>query len=266
MVKRTICLLLVLAALLGGVLTAQAGSASHIFVDGKEVADAHAVLDNGVTYISAYNVTRALVPDVTTAWPSTAEDMVLTGKGISINLHQGRDYVVANGRYLYTPGQVRLSSAGELILPVRTLALALGTPLTWDSNGVYLTSGGTPLQSGDSFYNADQVSILARVIAHEAGNQPLAGQIAVGNVLLNRVKSDSFPSTLSGVVDQKGQFPGALNATPKAQHYIAAKMALDGAQTVPTNCFWFNGAGKSCWASRNKTLQATIGSHAFYGG
>lgn len=264
--KRVVSLLLVLATLLGGVLSVGAADSFGLYVDGEEVTDAHVVLKNGVTYVSAYNVTRALVPDTTTVWNSGAEDMVLKGTDVNINLHLNRDYVVANGRYLYTPGQVILHSTGDLLVPVRTLALALGAPLTWDGNGVYLTSGGTPLQSGDSYYDADQVALLAKVIRHEAGNQPLAGQVAVANVLLNRVKSGSFPDTLSGVVNQKGQFPGALNAAPTTQHYIAAKLALDGARTVPTNCYWFNGAGKACWASRNKTLQATIGSHAFYGG
>ncbi len=268
MAKRLACLLLA-AALLCCPLWVGAEEVPdpapfRIFVDGQEVTGAHVILDNGVTYVSAYNVTRALVPDTTTVWNSGAEDMVLKGTGIHINLHLDRDYVVCNGRYLYTPDQVIFHpDNGDLLLPVRVLARALGAPLEWDAQGVYLTSGGTPLADGDTFYNAEDLRLLATVIRHEAGYEPLAGQIAVGNVLLNRAASNGI--SLYDVITRPNQFPGALNATPGDAHYIAAKLCLDGAKTVPDSAYWFNGAGKSCWASRNKTLLCTIGGHAFYG-
>ena len=263
MAKRLVCLLLVLLTVLVCPLYAGA-QGFDIYVNGQAVEGSHVVLDNGVTYVSLYNTARALVPDTTVTWNGGSTQMTLTGTGYTLTAQFGRDYVVCNGRYLYTPGQVILHPEnGDLLLPVRVLTRALGADLIWDGQGVYLTATGAPLESGDTFYNAEDLRLLATVIRHEAGYQPLAGQIAVGNVLLNRSISNSM--SLYAVITQPNQFPGALNATPGEAHYIAAKLCLDGAKTVPDNAYWFNGAGKACWASRNKRLLCTIGGHSFYG-
>lgn len=263
MMKRVTCLLLVLLTLLSWPLCAGAeGTAQEfsIYVDGQAVEGAHLILEKGVTYVSAYNVARALVADTTVTWEG---DLVLTGTGYTLSANPGLSYIVCNGRYLYAPGQIKLHPEnGDLLLPVRLLARALGAELGWDSQGVYLTSGGTPLESGDTYYDADTLDVLARVIRHEAGNQPLDGQIAVGNVILHRAQGNGI--TARAAVEAPGQFPGALNASPEARHYIAAKLAMDGADTVP-GAYFFNGVGKPCWASRNKRLLYTIGGHAFYG-
>ena len=266
MAKRLVCLLL--AALLAVCCPlcagAQEGQDFTISVGGQVVADAHVILADGVTYVSAYNVARALAPDTAVAWNGGSSEMTLAGTGYALTAQLGRDYVVCNGRYLYTPGQVLLHpDNGDLLLPVRVLARALGAQVEWDGQGVYLTATGVPLESGETFYNAEDLRLLATVIRHEAGYEPLAGQIAVGNVLLNRAAGNGI--SLYEVITRPNQFPGALNATPGDAHYIAAKLCLDGAKTVPDSAYWFNGAGKSCWASQNKTLLCTIGGHAFYG-
>ena len=267
MTKRLICLLLILLTVLGCPMYAAAqASQFYIFVDGVEVPDAHVVLKDGVTYVSACNVARALAPDTAVAWAGGKSEMTLTGAGYTLSAQSGRDYVICNGRYLYTPGQVILHPEnGDLLLPVRVLARALGSPLGWDSYGVYLATGGTPLESGETFYSANDLEMIARTIRHEAGNQPLAGQIAIGNVLLGRVRSSLFPNNLHDVIHQPNQFPGVLSLTPEARHYVAAKLAMDGAQTVPERAYWFNGVGKSFWASQHKSLLCIIGGHAFYG-
>lgn len=267
MSKRLACVLLALLALLVCPVCAGAEDGGQspfpLFVDGQEVADTHAILEAGVTYVSAYNVARALVPDTAVTWE---KELVLTGAGYTLSASPALPYIVCNGRYLYAPGQVKLHPEnGDLLLPVRLLARALGAQVGWDGSGVYLTSGGAPLESGETFYNAEELALMARTIRHEGGNQPLEGQIAVGNVLLNRVRSASFPNTLSAVVYQPGQFSNSESSVPEARHYIAAKLALDGAQVVPASCCWFNAAGKPCWGSRNKALLCTIGSQSFYG-
>lgn len=260
--KRLICLFMALTLLLGFSVSALAAPESQlpIYVDGQPVENAASVLDNGVTYVSLYYTTLALRPG-----SHLRADGAMAGSDFVITAVPGRAYMVCNGRYLYIPGLVRSHpETGETLVPVRTLATALGAELAWSAEGISLTTGGAALESGDTFYNAKDLDLIARVVQHESGNQPLAGKIGVANVILNRVKFSQFPNTVSGVLNQKNQFPGATNATPKAEAIIAAKLAMDGANTVGKAC-WFNGVGKSFWASKNKSLIATIGNHAFYG-
>lgn len=238
-----------------------------VYVNGQVVRDAHSVLDGGTTYVSVPAVTFALCPDAAASWAGGYADVVLTGEGFTLSYNAAHPYIVCNGRYLYLSAGTRLHPQdGEFLIPVRVLAKALGAEVGWDAAGVQLTSG-TPLESGDTFYRAQDVDLLARVIQHEGGNQPLAGKIGIANVILNRVASGSrggFADSVSGVLAQKNQFPGATNATPKSEAILAAKLALDGANTVG-GARWFNGVGKACWASKNKALIAVIGGHAFYG-
>lgn len=235
-----------------------------LYVDGQEVSDAYAILENGVTYVSVYHVTMALRSQVTVSW--AYGKTILSGEDFTLSLAAGDSYLVCNQRYLYVPETVRPHPqwSSVLLVPVRTLAKALGAEVGWSQAGVTLTTGGAALESGESFYNETDVDLIARVIAHESRNQPLAGKIAVANVILNRVSSNQFPNTVSEVLNQKNQFPGATNSTATAECVLAAKLALDGANTAGNAC-WFNGVGKSCWASKNKALIATIGGHAFYG-
>lgn len=238
-----------------------------IFVNGQAVPDAHSILENYTTYVSLAHVAQALCPGTQYSWAGGDADVIFTGPGFTLAARYGRSYIVCNDRYLYLDGGLRLHPQdGDLLIPVRVLAKALGATVAWDAQGVQLTSG-TPLESGSTFYNATDLDLLARVVQHESGNQPLAGKIAVADVILNRVSAGSrrgFADSVSGVIYQSGQFPGATNATPKSEAILAAKLAMDGANVVP-GALWFNGVGQSCWASRNKSLIANIGAHAFYG-
>lgn len=239
----------------------------EIYVNGQAVPEAHSLLENGITYVAIDPVTRALFPDAQSAWGGGNTDVEVTGAGFTLSYNAQRPYLICNGRYLYYTNGVRLHPQDSAFLvPVRVLAKALGAQVGWDGAGVYLTSGA-PIESGETFYNATDLDLLARVVQHESGNQPLKGKIAVAQVILNRVKAGSragFADSVSGVIYQKGQFPGATNATAKSEAIIAAKLAMDGADVVP-GAYWFNGVGKSFWASRNKSLLFTIGNHAFYG-
>lgn len=260
--KRSICLLLALTLLFGLCVPALAAPASQVpvYVDGELVANAASVAENGVTYVSLYFTTLALRPG-----SHLRTDGMMEGTDFLLAAWPGQAYMACNGRFLYVPGLVRSHpETGETLVPVRTLATALGAEVEWKEGAVHLTTGGAALESGDTFYNAHDVDLIARVVQHESGNQPLAGKIGVANVILNRVKFSQFPNTVSEVLSQKNQFTGATNATPKMEAIIAAKLALEGANTVGHAC-WFNGVGKSFWASQHKSLIVTIGNHSFYG-
>jgi len=93
--------------------------------------------------------------------------------------------------------------------------------------------------------------LLASIIFCEAGNQPYEGQVAVGAVVMNRVKSGSFPDTIEEVIYQRGQFApagtGWLNRIRNSNGYTdsamqAAADALNGANPVG-NCLYFDRGG-----------------------
>lgn len=236
-------------------------STASVVVNGVTMETFSALGYKKTTYVSLYGVVTALRPDAGITWEEG--QMVARGSDFVLSARIGTPYLYVNGRYLYIPDGVKADETGDTLVPTRTIATALGATVAWNA-AVEFTSGGTPLVSGDVFYNATDVDLLARVITHESGNQPLSGKIAVGNVILNRVADGRFSSTISGVIYEQSQFPGATNATPNAESILAAKLCLDGAVTVP-GALYFNGAGKACWASRNRPLLATIGGHAFYG-
>ncbi len=92
-------------------------------------------------------------------------------------------------------------------------------------------------------YHAD-LTLLARVIYAEARGESYTGQVAVGAVVLNRVKSALFPNTIAGVVYQKSAFTcvndGQINLTPDATAYSAAQDALNGWDPTGGCLYYYN--------------------------
>lgn len=248
---------------------AQQPSVPQIYIDGVLFENPYTTVIDEVTYISLVNVTQTMRPQADIVWEDGGPKA--RAEGLELSARPGDLYLYVNGRYLYIPDRVQTATAPDgtlcTLVPVRTLAKALGASVTWDGS-VQISSEGDPLVPGDEFYDPDAVFLLSHIIYNESGNQPLEGKIAVGNVLLNRVNHPSFPSTLYDVVYQPGQFfpdrTGAMQKTPNEGSILAAKLCLEGAVIVP-NAYWFNGVGKTCWASQHKTCIVVIGGHAFYG-
>nr|WP_236642197.1 MULTISPECIES: cell wall hydrolase [unclassified Paenibacillus] len=108
---------------------------------------------------------------------------------------------------------------------------------------------------------------LAKLIHGEARGESFEGQVAVGAVVLNRVHSNAFPSSIPKVIFQKGQFTaiddGQFNTKPTQTSYQAARKALNG--TDPTNgaLYYYNPKiATSLWSKSRPTL-LTIGQHDF---
>ena len=179
-------------------------------------------------------------------------------------------YIIANGRYLYVKNNI-ITINGHVAAPIRKLAQVFNLDVSYDrgTQTVLLThneSAGAYLQSGDSYYNEDALYWLSRIIYMESGNQILDGKIAVGNVVMNRVKSPQFPNNIYDVLNQPNQFspaPYLSTRTPNSESVVAAKLVMEGAQVLP-NALFFAQAGLVCYASLNRPYVTTIGDHAFY--
>ncbi len=122
------------------------------------------------------------------------------------------------------------------------------------------------LGSVGGFSSAD-VYLLARTIHAEGRGEPYTGQVAIGAVVLNRIKSDDFPNTVSGVVYQKHAFTavsdGQINLTPNDTAMKAAKDAINGWDPTGGALYYYNPAiATSAWIFDRQTV-TVIGKHVF---
>jgi len=122
-------------------------------------------------------------------------------------------------------------------------------------------------------YTATDLYWLSRIIHAEAEAEPYAGKVAVGNVILNRVKSDLFPNTIKGVIFEYykdiPQFSpvadGTIYNAPDAASISAAKAAFSGTSYVGSATYFFNpDKSEGAWIIQNKTYVKRIGNHVFY--
>ena len=111
------------------------------------------------------------------------------------------------------------------------------------------------------------LDLLARAINGEARGEPYEGQVAVGAVILNRVKHSGFPNTIAGVVYQNGAFDsvsdGQINLEPTATARKAASDALNGWDPSGGCIYFFNPATSTSKWIWSRQIVKTIGKHHF---
>ena len=274
-IRAVSCLLLALTIAVP--LTAMDASAASyadipIYIDGRPILSGQAKLVDSITYVPFRAFCDAF-GDTAVSWNQSTRTATARVGSLTVNAPQGALYIEANGRYLYGVGKV-INLDGSIYVPVRPMAKAFGLTLTWDSaaRAVHLTKTGKTIQSGASFYDADEVYWLSRIISAEASGEPMLGKIAVGNVILNRVRSPQYPNTIYGVIFDRRhgtQFSpvsfGTIYRTPTADSVIAAKMCLDGANISSDVLFFMNPRiATSNWISKNRPFAFRIGNHDFY--
>lgn len=128
-------------------------------------------------------------------------------------------------------------------------------------------SAGSGNSGGSGGASGSQVDLLARLISAEARGEPYSGQVAVGAVVLNRIKHPSFPNTLSGVIYQSGAFTcisdGQFNQPVAESAYRAARDALNGVDPSGGAIYYFNpSTATSSWIW-SRPLITVIGKHRF---
>ena len=134
-------------------------------------------------------------------------------------------------------------------------------PKTLAAMGIFSSSSG-----GGGINNSD-LNLLAHLIYAEARGEPYSGQVAVGAVVLNRVKSSKFPNSVAGVIYQPGAFDvvsdGQINFAPNTTAINAARDALNGWDPTYGCIYYFNpntATSKWIWS---RPYVVTIGNHRF---
>lgn len=134
---------------------------------------------------------------------------------------------------------------------------------TLEAMGIFNSSSSS---SGSSSSSSD-LNLLTRLIYGEARGEPYTGQVAVGAVVLNRVKNSNFPNTISGVIYQSGAFSvvadGQINLSPNSTAKKAAQDALNGWDPSYGSIYYFNPATATSKWIWSRPHVVTIGNHRF---
>ena len=242
-------------------------------INGRDVLKGSVFNYGGVTYVPMFRFADWLGV-FTYSYNKYSRSATLEGTNLEINARAGDFYIVANDRYFYTGGEV-LAIGGEIYVPILPITKALNSHWSYNSENstFYIRSGDTRLlRSGAQVYREDEVFWLARIITAEAKGEPMKGKMAVGNVVLNRVRSSAYPNTIYGVIFDKRygiQFSpvanGTIYQTPTVDSIIAAKMCLEG-YTLSDKIIYFVNPVKApnSWISKSRPYAFRIGNHTFY--
>lgn len=129
-----------------------------------------------------------------------------------------------------------------------------------------ISSGSSQQVSGQSSQSSN-LYLLARIISAEARGEPYVGQVAVGAVIMNRIRHPSFPNTMSGVVYQNGAFTaivdGQFDQPIASQAYNAARDAMNGWDPTGGAIYYYNPAKTTNKWIYSRPVITTIGEHVF---
>lgn len=113
----------------------------------------------------------------------------------------------------------------------------------------------------------NDIEILSRAIYAEGRGEPYEGQVAIGSVILNRVKSDKFPNSVAEVVYQRGAFDavddGQINLTPNETAYSAARDAVNGYDPTGGALYYWNPATATSRWIWSVPITYSVGNHVF---
>jgi len=248
--------------------------AVSIHLNGKRVLVGEAADIGGTVYVPVQRYAD-LFGSFKTTYEEATEKVTIRGTNLLITVQVGDPYITVNERIFYTGSEV-LSLGGWIFVPMEAMSRALGAS-AYIKKGyyeAYVTSGNpSAITWANDYYSSTDLYWLSRIISAEAKGEPLAGQIAVGNVVLNRKKSTSFPNTVKDVIFDKKygvQFSpvsnGTIYHTPTTSAIIAAKICLEGYSLSPRILYFFNPSLTSAtWISQNRPYIMSIGNHKFYG-
>ena len=263
-----ICLLCVL--LCGSALTEETEVLSYpeipVYVDGMLLCRGYSI--NGENYVDLQTLGEVLGYEPVTVYDKETDRVTVYVAGIDITVRGSEPYLTANGRCLYLPnGIYRINGAALFPADIAAKIFGLGVAPGADGGIDFDTANEAILESGDTFYNADDLYWMSRIITQESGNQPVEGQIAVGNVVLNRVASSRFPGDIKSVIFQTGQFSpvqyGTIYRDPYPISVICAKLVFEGYKTVDDDVLFFQ-VGRYGYVADIAEYACTIAGHNFF--
>lgn len=245
---------------------------ASVYLENRSLGNAARVI-GGVYYVPIRQFVNSFVSGASVKYNSTTRTITVTGGGHNISVSDNAYALYASGRVLFANTPAKILSDGRMYVSAEILAKAFNLKVE-DSGVGRIDFYGTPspIMSGDRYYQSDMVYWLSRIISAESRGEPLIGQIAVGNVVLNRTRSKDFPSTVYSVIfDRKYgvQFSPVANGTiysePTATAILAAKICLEGFSVSEDALYFLRpSASSSSWIVNNREFLFVIGNHYFF--
>lgn len=274
--RRALALLLIFCLLSPGLAAAaDDGNAQSmpVYIDG--LLSARAYLSGETVFLPPEAVCAAA--GLSMSWSEDNGTLTLSVPGAVLTGHKGDGYFEADGRYIYAPDGW-LVRGDVLYLPSDAVERLFGVEISVSSKSDRLelsTDKLTVISGGANYYelnyDAELLYWLPQIINAEAKFEPLAGQIGVGNVVMNRLSSPDFPGTIFEVIydtEHTVQFEpistGGIFQEPTEQATIAAYLCLEGYSTVGGCLYFVNPDFGSGWFDSSLELVETIGHHNFY--
>lgn len=149
-----------------------------------------------------------------------------------------------------------------LIFPMNVLA---------ENDDLYYNVWGIEKELKPFIATDKEIVILEKIVMAEAEAEPFLGQLAVANVIINRVRSPLFPDSIEKVVFQKNQFTPVKNGRyekviPNETTKLAVRLALQGLEIIPQDTLFFSNVAimSSSWVVDNREYLFDIGNHSFF--
>ncbi len=218
-----------------------------------------AFLDGGTTYAPVRAVSEALGAQVLWHDQTKTASVLLAKKNVE-----------------FVTGQDALIYRDTLFVPVRKLSESLGFEVSFDDYycQVNITSPDFAVNAEciDTSYTNEDILLIAKVLYCEAYRNSFDGQIAVANIITNRVKSELFPNSVREVIYDRRYgsvqfsiaYNGMLENTPARINILAAKCALSGTVVARDCLFYQADYVKDSWTNKNREYAMSVGGNAFF--
>lgn len=243
-------------------------AAVGLCVNGKEMPHGFAANVGGVLFFPLDDFC-GLFGDVSSR--NDEAGYTVFGDGFEVTVNVGEKYIGSRGRVLWGGGAEVIDLDGTICVPAEPLCRAMGLELVAQGDAATVT-GEAMSGSADEVYDADGLYWLSHIISAESRGEPLEGQMAVGCVVLNRLKKLDYLSSIYEVVFDRRYgiqfspaYSGSVYSEPTESCIRAAKMCLEGYSVSDSIMYFINSADTPpAWMVNGCKLIITIGHHDFY--
>lgn len=231
-----------------------------------EDADGFFIEDN-TAFMPVRSLAALCAEDAYIAWDEKNRTVYVSTESADFAMTD-RDNAVQSRTRMMTLSTIPRIVNGRMCVPLRETAALLGFDVTWNADDRSIS-----LEKRESESDVDDTLLwLSRIIFAEARGEPFEGKVAVGNVVLERMKSDEFPNTVYDVIFDRNpvvQFTPLANFTlfniPDEACVDAARRVIDGEKAVEDCLYFVNPVTTSSdWVMKNREFVTMIGNHAFY--